>query len=78
MTTPGEHQLFRYGRGPATRIYSLRVNRGRTELWRVTIEPGRPDAAVMEDDFADVDACATFLEEVRRTLVAGGWKEVDD
>jgi len=70
------HELFRYGRGDEVRVYSLHVVPGGTELWRVTSRPESPDTSVMECDFTDADAAARFLDEVQRTLTAGGWRPV--
>jgi hypothetical protein len=70
------HELFRYGRGDEVRVYSLHVASRGTALWRVTLRPGSPDAAVKESDFTQADAAAEFLEEVTRTLTAGGWRPI--
>jgi hypothetical protein len=69
-------EVFRYSRGEAVRIYSLHVIAGGTELWRVTVRPGQPDSAVKEEDFTSADMAARYIEEIVRTLVAGGWREV--
>jgi hypothetical protein len=45
------------------------------ELWRVTELPGEPSRSVRETVFTGAEAAAEFLEEVRRTLKAGGWQE---
>ena len=69
-------EVFRYGRGDEIRIYSLHVVAGGTELWRVTVRPGRPDAAIKEEDFTSVDVALRYFEEIERTLTAGGWRSV--
>ena len=76
MTPSPIHEVFRYWRGDVVRIYNLHTGAGRTALWRVTHEPGQPPNSVMETDFATADECATFLQEVERTLRAGGWREM--
>jgi hypothetical protein len=68
------HEAFRYRRGDALRIYNLHVVAGGVELWRVTETPDRPLETVKETDFRGPEAAARFLEEVERTLTAGGWR----
>jgi hypothetical protein len=68
-------ELFRYKRGDDTRIYSLRVVPTGAELWRVTESPGEPPASLKECDLKNTDEAIQFLEEVKRSLIAGGWKE---
>ena len=69
------HEVLRVTRGLETRIYSLRRSPGGAELWRVTEVPGEPSRSVMETRFEQAEAAADFLDEVRRTLKAGGWQE---
>ena len=80
MTEPERSQgseVFRYRRADEVRVYSFRVVQGGgTELWRTTIRPGQPDAAIKEEDFTDADVAARYLEEVERTLIVGGWRHV--
>jgi hypothetical protein len=68
------HEAFRYRRGDAVRIYSLHVVTDGVELWRVTETAGQPRQSVKETDFRGVEAAADFLDEVERTLTAGGWR----
>jgi hypothetical protein len=68
------HEAFRYRRGDALRIYTLHVVAGGVELWRITETADRPTETVKETDLNGADAAAQFLEEVERTLTAGGWR----
>lgn len=74
----GEHELFRYTRGLVVRVYVLRVATGATELWRITETPGQPSQSIMETSFSGADEAAAFIEEVERTLTAGGWRPLDE
>jgi len=56
------------------RIYNLHVVESGVELWRVTESADQPSQSVKETDFTGVEAAADFLEEVERTLTAGGWR----
>jgi hypothetical protein len=80
MTNGGkaEHELFRYTRGLDVRSYVLRVMPGVTELWRITHASGRPAQSIMETSFTGADEAAAFIEEVERTLTAGGWRRLDE
>jgi hypothetical protein len=69
------HEVLRCTRGDETRIYRLRAVAGGAELWRITECPGEKTRSVKESDFSDADQTSQFLEEVRRTLKAGGWQE---
>ena len=69
------HEVLRVTRDDETRVYHLRVVAGGAELWRTTEVPGREAASVKETHFNDAEAAAEFLDEVRRTLRAGGWVE---
>ena len=69
------HEVLRVTRGLEIRIYSFRASPGGAELWRVTEIPGEPSRSVMETQFEQAEAAADFLDEVRRTLKAGGWQE---
>ena len=69
-------EVFRYSRDGDVRIYSLRVVAGGTELWRVTVVPGEPDSAILEERFKSAEVAAQYFEEIERALVAGGWREV--
>ena len=73
-----EHELFRYTRGLDVRTYVLRVGPGATELWRLTAAPGQPSQSTMETSLAGADEAAAFIEEVQRTLTAGGWRLLDE
>ena len=75
LGAPGR-EIFRYSREDDVRIYSLHVVAGGTELWRVTIRPGHPNSSIKEDDFSSADMAVQYFEEVKRTLTAGGWREV--
>jgi hypothetical protein len=69
-------EVFRYSRGGDVRIYSLRVVTGGTELWRVTVVPGEPDSAILEEHFKSAEVAAQYFEEIERALIAGGWREL--
>ena len=71
-------EMFRYQRGDDVRVYCLRVVPGGTELWRVTERAGQPPSAVKEEDFNRADVAALFLNEVERSLTAGGWRLVSE
>ena len=68
------HEVLRCTRGDETRIYSLRAIPNGAELWRVTETPGGETRSVRECAFQDADEASEFIEEVRRTLIAGGWQ----
>jgi hypothetical protein len=72
-----QHEVFRYARGMQVRVYVLRVGDGATQLWRITEQAGQPTASIMETAFSGAEEAAAFLEEVERTLTAGGWRLVD-
>jgi hypothetical protein len=67
------HEVLRCTRGDETRIYSLRVVSDGAELWRTTEFPGEEAHSVKECHFKGSEEALQFLEEVRRTLIAGGW-----
>ena len=69
------HQVLRCTRGDETRTYNLCIVSDGVELWRVVECPGESSVSVKESDFTDADETSDFLEEVRRTLKAGGWEE---
>lgn len=75
MATKEFHEVLRCTRGGETRIYSLRVVPDGAELWRITESPGESPRSVKECDFNDPEKTSQFLDEVRRTLRAGGWQE---
>ena len=75
MSDAAFHEVLRVTRGLETRIYNLLPVPGGAELWRVTETAGEPSRSVKETHFTDAEAAAEFLEEVRRTLTAGGWHE---
>ncbi len=74
MTDSGIHEAFRYSRADEVRIYRFHVVPGGTELWRITQKAGQPAGSVMETSFTGSQEAAQFLEEVTRTLTAGGWR----
>ncbi len=71
--SPG-HEVLRCTRGGETRIYRLRAVSEGAELWRTTELPGAEPQSVKECDLKGSEEASQFLEEVRRTLVAGGWR----
>jgi hypothetical protein len=75
IAVPEFRPLLQYRRGDETRIYNVRVVADGAELWAVTEAPGRVPRSVKEDLFTNAAEALEFLEEVRRTLLAGGWRE---
>jgi hypothetical protein len=73
----GLKELLRYRRGLETRVYNLRVVSPCLELWRVTELPGRDPAALKEADLTSTDEALALLEEIKRSLLAGGWRPVE-
>jgi hypothetical protein len=51
---PGD-EVFRYSCDGDVRIYSLRIVTGGKELWRVTVAPGEPDSAILEEHFKSAE-----------------------
>jgi hypothetical protein len=76
LVTSPDIELMRYQRGDETRTFNLRVVPNGAELWRVTRRAGQSPRAVKECLFDNPDDTFEFLEEVRRTLIVGGWQEV--
>jgi len=72
---PGD-EVFRYSRDSDVRIYNLRIVTGGTELWRITVVPGEPDSAILEEHFKSAEVAALYFEEIERALIAGGWREL--
>jgi hypothetical protein len=62
-------------RGDETRSYRLRAIVGGAELWRVTESELGALQSIKECDFRSSEQVAEFLEELRVSLVAGGWRE---
>ena len=69
-------EVFRYSRDRVVRIYSLRVVGDGTQLWRVTVVPGEPESAILEEHFKSAEVAGQYFEEIERALIAGGWREV--
>jgi hypothetical protein len=67
-------EILRCVRGEETRRYRLRAVPGGAELWRITASDSGLQT-VKESDFQSSEQVAGFLEELRRSLVAGGWRE---
>jgi hypothetical protein len=67
-------EVLRCVRGDEVRSYRLRPVAGGAELWRVTTSDRAGLQAVKESDFQSSEQAAGFLEELRRSLVAGGWQ----
>ena len=62
-------------RGDETRSYRLRAIVGGAELWRVTESELVGLQSIKECDFQSSEQVAGFLEELRVSLFAGGWRE---
>jgi hypothetical protein len=69
------HDVGEFTRGGETRIYRLRVRPEGAELWRVTERPGGRVESIKEALFKASEEAGAFLEEVQRTLTAGGWRQ---
>jgi hypothetical protein len=74
MDDYSDHEVLRCSRAGETRIYSLRVVPGGAELWRVTESDASERSSIRECEFTSSEETSSFLEELRRTLVAGGWR----
>ena len=69
------HEVLRCVRGDETRSYRMRAIAGGAELWRITESDRAVVQSIKESDFTSSEQAAAFLEELRRSLVAGGWHE---
>lgn len=69
------YDIAQFGRSGETRTYRLRMLPGGAELWRITETPGGLSVTIKETRFNNADEAAKFLEEMRRALRAGGWRE---
>ncbi len=72
--TSSDHEVLRCSRRGETRTYNLRIVPGGAELWRITESDGCGTSSIKESDFASSEETSKFLEELRRALVAGGWR----
>jgi len=73
--TSTDHEVLRCSRGGETRTYNLRVVPGGAELWRITETGDGGTSSIKECRFASSEETSRFLEELRRALVAGGWRQ---
>jgi hypothetical protein len=69
----GLREVARFVRGTEQRSYGLRAAPEGAELWRITEAAGQPPEPVLETTLDNIDQALTFLEELDRTLKAGGW-----
>ncbi len=69
-------ELARYHRADVYRVYELRPVKDGAELWRITSAPDCEPAAIRETTLRSTEEAVEFLEEIERTLRAGGWKAV--
>jgi hypothetical protein len=69
------HEVLSCHRGAETRTYNLVVVPGGAELWRVTESPAGTIQSIKEGDFKSSEEVSTFLEELRPSLIAGGWRD---
>ena len=76
IDVPEFRPLVQYRRRDETRVFNVLVVPDGAELWAVTEAPGRVPRSVKEGLFTNADEALAFLEEVRRTLVACGWRQV--
>jgi hypothetical protein len=75
LRTGGDVEILRCARAGETRAYTLRVVPGGVELWRITEGPDGEIESVKESLFKGSEETSQFLEELRRALIAGGWRE---
>jgi hypothetical protein len=75
LRAEGDVEILRCARAGETRTYTLRVVPGGVELWRITEGADGEVDSVKESLFKGSEETAQFLEELRRALVAGGWRE---
>jgi len=75
IAVPEFKPLLEYRRGDETRVYNVRVVAEGAELWAVTEAPGRVPRSVKEGLFTSAVEALEFLDEVHRTLLAGGWRD---
>jgi hypothetical protein len=68
-------EVFRWVRGDESRSYRIRAIAGGAELWRITESGLALVQSIKECDFTTSEQAAAFLEELRRSLIAGGWRE---
>jgi hypothetical protein len=76
IAVPEFRPLLQYRRGDETRVYNVLVVADGAELWAVTEALGRVPRSVKEGLFTNAAEALEFLEEVHRTLLAGGWREM--
>jgi hypothetical protein len=69
-------ELIRYTRGVQVRVYTLRSVANGAELWRITESGGQQTGAVKEADVGSMEETLELLEEIQRSLTAGGWREI--
>ena len=69
------HEVLSCYRGGDTRTYNLVVAPGGAELWRVTESAAGIIQSIKEGDFKSSEEVSNFLEELRSTLIAGGWRD---
>ena len=73
-----ERKLFAYWKGEEVRIYNLRILASGTELWRVTEVAGQQRASIKENELNSTDEALRCLEDLERSLTAGGWRKLPD
>jgi hypothetical protein len=76
IAVPEFKPLLRYRRGDETRVYNVRVVADGAELWAVTEALGKVPRSMKEGLFTSAAEALEFLDEVRRTLLVGGWREI--
>ena len=72
-SSPDFHEVLRYARGGETRTYGLLVIPGGVQLWRIS-ESSAGVETVKESDLGSSEEASALLEELRRSLIAGGWQ----
>ena len=69
-------ELIRYERGWEVRVYQLRIATAGAELWRITESVDRETTAVKEADVKSIEDTLNLLEDIKRSLIAAGWREL--
>jgi hypothetical protein len=69
-------ELFRYQRRGEIRVYSLRIVSTGAELWRITEQPQERASSVKEADLKSSEEALEAIEDIERSLSAGGWRRM--
>jgi hypothetical protein len=75
-TSTDFRELFRYEKAGRVRIYNLRAVTNGAELWMVSAKTGKLADSKKKTTFDNPAHAVIFLEEIERTLTAGGWRRL--